>query len=243
MKVLVTTKYAIDYQVKVIVKKDHSGVETKDVQMSMNPFDAIAVEACVAMQEAKQISSSTVVNIGCDDTVCRQALAMGIDHAAQITAEELDPYQKALLLYDYIQDNNFDMVIMGKLGIDGEHSQIPSMLAGMLDWPCATFASNIKVDGKKIIIDRETDDGISTVQQSTPCIVSCDLRLNTPRFVALPKLLAAKKQPIDIIKPQNIPKNAHTIKKVSAPKIKKGNPPVKDLDTFIQQLLDGGVIK
>ena len=132
---------------------------------------------------------------------------------------------------------------MGKLGIDGDHSQIPQMIAGILDWPCATFASNIQVNKDHIIVDRETDDGIASVQLSTPCVISCDLRLNTPRFIALPKLLQAKKQEIELFTPKVMPTSPFTYPKVLPPPEKKGNPPVKQLDEFIQQLKDGGIIE
>ena len=241
MKALVTTKSAIDYQVKVVVKADESGVETNGVQMSMNPFDAIAVEACVQLQEKKHITESTAITIGEDETVLRQALAMGIHNAARIASTATHTYPKAKLLADYIQKNEFDIILMGKLGIDGDHSQIPSMVAGILDLPCITNASDIIIKDKKIEVHKETDDGIAILSMPTPCIISCDLRLNTPRFVALPKLLQAKNQPIDVIEAQAVASDQTTLS-VKAPRMRKGNPPTDDLDTFIQQLKDGGII-
>lgn len=242
MKVLVTTKSAIDYQVKIVVKPDGSGVETDGVQMSMNPFDAIAVEACCALQEANHVAESTAITIGEDTDVLYQALAMGIHQACHIPQTCSDPYQKALLLHQYIKENHFDLIIMGKLGIDGDHSQIPAMLAGMLSYPLASNASNIQVDGKRIIVDRETDAGILQCEIPTPGIISCDLRLNTPRFVALPKLLQAKKQSIEVFSAE-ANDSPHTILSTKSPQKREGNPPVDDLDTFINNLKDGGIIE
>ncbi|MCP8352309.1 electron transfer flavoprotein subunit beta/FixA family protein [Candidatus Synchoanobacter obligatus] len=241
MKVLVTTKSAIDYQVKVVIKSDFSGVETDGVQMSMNPFDAIAVEACVQLQEQNIIATSHVITIDEDDTVLRQALAMGIQEAFQIPVQCQDPYQKALLLAEHIKQQQYDMILMGKLGIDGDHSQIPPMLAGILDWPIISNASDITYD-KVLEVKKETDQGIATLSTQLPCVVSCDLRLNTPRFIALPKLLQAKKSPINLVAPASIPENPHQRISMTPPKQREGNPPTDDLDTFIQQLTDGGIL-
>lgn len=241
MKVLVTTKLAIDYQVKVVVSADERGVETEGVQMSMNPFDAIAVEACVQMQESNLVSSSTVITIDEDDSVLRQALAMGIQNAVQIPQQVTDPFPKAKLLAEYIQSQDFDLILMGKLSIDGDHSQLPSLLAGMLDWPAITNASEISHAQDLLEIKREADEGIVTMSTPTPCVVSCDLRLNTPRFVALPKLLQAKKETIEVYDVAADP-NPHEILRVSRPAQKTGNPPTDNLDTFIQSLVDGGII-
>lgn len=242
MKALVTTKSAIDYQVKVVVKPDHSGVETDGVQMSMNPFDAIAVEACVNLQEEGLITSSQAITIGEDTDVLRQALAMGIQGACHVPQTCIDPYVKADILYQYIKQHDFDLVIMGKLGIDGDHSQIPSMLAGMLDWHLASNASNISVKDKKIIVDRETDLGILQCEIPTPCIISCDLRLNTPRFVALPKLLQAKKIEIETFEPKVLAE-PHTTISTDTPPVKEGSLPVDDLEVFINNLKEGGILK
>ncbi|MEC7030856.1 MAG: electron transfer flavoprotein subunit beta/FixA family protein [Pseudomonadota bacterium] len=244
MKALVTVKSAIDYQVKVSVKSDESGVETDGVQMSMNPFDAIAVEACVQLQSQGIISDSSVITIDTDETMLRQSLAMGIDHAYQVKQSVTEPFTKAQILAQFIQKHPFDLIIMGKLGIDGDHSQIPSLLSGMLNWNCITNASNISVKGKQVLVDKETDDGIATFEMQTPGIISCDLRLNTPSFVALPKLLQAKKQPISLFTPNlDIAKSPHKTLSVKVPPSREGCQPVEDLDTFIQQLIKGGIIE
>ena len=243
MKALVTVKSAIDYQVKVSVKPDETGVETEGVQMSLNPFDAIAVEACTQLQSQGIIQESTVITIDDDETMLRQALAMGIHKACQVKQTLSDPFPKAQVLAQYIQKNHFDIIIMGKLGIDGDHSQIPSLLSGMLNWSCITNASLITVEENRILVDKETDDGIAQFEMPSPCIISCDLRLNTPSFVALPKLLQAKKQPIEIFTPDQSVQEPHKILKVSAPPSRKGCTPAEDINTFIQQLTDGGIIK
>ncbi|UTC24456.1 electron transfer flavoprotein subunit beta/FixA family protein [Candidatus Comchoanobacter bicostacola] len=243
MKALVTVKETIDYQVKVNVKPDESGVITEGVQMSMNPFDAIALEACIQRQEQGQITHTTALNIGQNTSVLQQALAMGADQAVHIEQSCSDPFLKCLMIEAYVKEHTPDIIIMGKLGIDGDHSQIPSMLAGMLDWSCATFASDIRIKDNEIEVDRETDIGIQTVTLSKPCIISCDLRLNTPRFIALPKLLAAKKKPLTSFDPKIEQSSLITTEKVSTPIPKKGCTPTDNLDTFIDQLKSAGLLK
>lgn len=242
MKALVTVKETIDYQVKVQVEADGSGVKTDGVQTSINPFDAIALEAVISRQEAGEIAHSTAINIGLDDKVLRQALAMGADDAVQITQEATDPFQKCALLAEYVKQNQPDIIVLGKLAIDGDHSQIPQMLAGMLDWPCATFASDIRIKDGLIEVDRETDTGIETVSLSSPCVISVDLRLNEPRFIALPKLLAAKQQTIATFEAP-LPESMIHTETVTAPPEPKGCQPSDNLDAFIESLKSAGVIK
>jgi electron transfer flavoprotein beta subunit len=243
MKVLVTVKECIDYQVKVRLNSTQTQVETQGVQLSINPFDAIAIEACVQLQEKNIITHSTALHIGQEPKVLQHALAMGIDEGVLIQSDTNDTFNKCLLIADYIKEHEFDCMIMGKLAIDGDHGQIPQMLAGMLNWPCATYASNISIKEDTLTVDRETDQGIETVQLKTPCIISTDLRLNEPRFIALPKILAAKSKPIETIQPEKQEDSPIEIVKLSYPEKRSGCTPTDDVDHFIQQLTDAGVIK
>ncbi|MDC3180537.1 electron transfer flavoprotein subunit beta/FixA family protein [Gammaproteobacteria bacterium] len=243
MKVLVTVKECIDYQVKVRLNANQTQVETDGVQQSVNPFDAIALEAVVAMQEQNIVTASTAIHIGSDTKVLQHALAMGVDQGVLIKTDNTDTFSKCQMLEAYIKAHQFDFIIMGKLAIDGDHGQIPQMLAGMLNWPCATYASKIDIKDGIALVDRETDQGIETVQMHTPCIISTDLRLNEPRFIALPKLLAAKNKPIETFPTPNVTDSMIKVTKLAYPDKKTGCTPTEDIDTFIQQLTDAGLIK
>lgn len=243
MKVLVTIKETIDYQVKVQLNATNTAVNTNGVQMSMNPFDAIAAEAAISLQEKNLITHSTALHIGNDPKVLQQALAMGIDEGVLIKHDTQDTFTKCQVIAEYVKANDFDLIIMGKLAIDGDHGQIPQMLAGMLHYPCATYASDIQVSDKDITVQREVDQGIETVILPTPCIISTDLRLNEPRFIALPKLLAAKSKPITEISSSIKTSSPIKVEKYAYPKKRPGCTPTDDIDTFVQQLIDGGIIK
>jgi electron transfer flavoprotein beta subunit len=202
MKILVPVKRVIDYNVKVRVKTDRSGIETANVRMSMNPFDEIAVEAAVRLKEAGIVTEVVVVaagNPGCQETL-RTALAMGADRGVFIeTMAELQPLAVAKLLKAVCDKELPHMVLCGKQATDDDANQTGQMLAALLGWPQATFASQITVSEGTATVVREVDGGLETVEIELPGVVTADLRLNEPRYVTLPNIMKAKKKPIDAI--------------------------------------------
>ena len=207
MKVLVPVKRVIDYNVKIRVKADQTGVETANVKMSMNPFDEIAVEEAVRLQEAGTATEVIAVSIGpqqCQETI-RTALAMGADRGILIqTDDEVQPLAVAKLLKAVVDKESPDLVILGKQAIDDDSNQTGQMLAALLGWSQATFASNIELNGVSANITREVDGGLETVKVSMPCIVTTDLRLNEPRYASLPNIMKAKKKPINQMAPADL---------------------------------------
>ncbi len=207
MKVLVPVKRVIDYNVKIRVKADQTGVETANVKMSMNPFDEIAVEEAVRLQEAGTATEVIAVSIGpqqCQETI-RTALAMGADRGILIqTDDEVQPLAVAKLLKAIVDKESPDLVILGKQAIDDDSNQTGQMLAALLGWSQATFASNIELNGDSANITREVDGGLETLKVSMPCIVTTDLRLNEPRYASLPNIMKAKKKPIDQMAPADL---------------------------------------
>ena len=207
MKVLVPVKRVIDYNVKIRVKADQTGVETANVKMSMNPFDEIAVEEAVRLQEAGAVTEIIAVSVGpqqCQETI-RTALAMGADRGILIqTDDEVQPLAVAKLLKAIVDKESPNLVILGKQAIDDDSNQTGQMLAALLGWSQATFASNIELNGDTANITREVDGGLETVKVSMPCIVTTDLRLNEPRYASLPNIMKAKKKPIDQLAPADL---------------------------------------
>lgn len=207
MKLLVPVKRVIDYNVKVRVKSDNTGVETSNVKMSMNPFDEIAVEEAVRMKEAGTAEEIIAVSLGvqqCQETI-RTALAMGADRGIHVkTDEELQPLAVAKLLKALVEKESPDLVILGKQAIDDDSNQTGQMLAALLDWPQGTFASGIELSDGKAKVVREVDGGLETIEISTPAVISTDLRLNEPRYASLPNIMKAKKKPIDEMSPEDL---------------------------------------
>ncbi len=200
MKILVPIKRVVDYNVKVQVKADNSNVDIANVKMSMNPFDEIAVEEAIQLKEKNIASEVVVVTIGIDkcEEVLRTALAMGADRSILITTdEETQSLGVAKVLKEVVEQEKPDMVIMGKQAIDDDCNQTGQMLSALLGWPQATFASNISIDGNKAKIGREVDEGIETIEVNLPAIITTDLRLNEPRYVALPNIMKARSKPLD----------------------------------------------
>lgn len=202
MKVLVTVKRVIDYNVKARVKPDQSGVDLANVKMSMNPFDEIGVEEAVRLKEKGVATEVVAVSVGptqAQETL-RTALAMGADRAILVNAgdQDLEPLAVAKVLKAVIAEENPDLVIMGKQAIDGDNSATGQMLAAILDWPQATFASAVEVAGGKAKVTREVDGGLQTIEVDLPAIVTADLRLNEPRYASLPNIMKAKKKPLDV---------------------------------------------
>ena len=207
MKLLVTVKRVIDFNVKVRVKDDHSGIETANVKMSMNPFCEIAVEEAVRLKEKGLATEIVVASIGpaqCQETL-RTALALGADRAILVkTDDEVQPLAVAKILKEVVAKESPDMVIMGKQSIDGDNNQSGQMLAALLDWPQGTFASELNIADGKVAVTREVDGGLETVSLNMPAIVTTDLRLNEPRFASLPNIMKAKRKPLEVLSPADL---------------------------------------
>lgn len=206
MKVLVPVKRVVDYNVKVRVKSDQTGVDLANVKMSMNPFCEIAVEEAVRLKEKGVATEVVAVSIGpvqAQETI-RTALAMGADRGILIqTDEDLEPLAVAKLLAAVIGEEAPGIVVMGKQAIDGDNNAVGQMLAALLDWPQATFASKIEISGDKAEVTREVDGGLQTLSVDLPAVVTADLRLNEPRYASLPNIMKAKKKPIDVKAPSD----------------------------------------
>ena len=207
MKVLVSVKRVIDANVKVRVKADRTGVETANVKMSMNPFDEIAVEEAIRLQEAGKAEEIVVVSAGperCSETI-RTALAMGADRGIHVKCEDaLEPLAVAKILKAIVDRETPDIVIAGKQAIDDDCNQTGQMLAGLLGWPQGTFASKLEIGGDEVLVTREVDGGLETLALNLPCVVTTDLRLNEPRYASLPNIMRAKKKPIDAVTPEEL---------------------------------------
>jgi electron transfer flavoprotein beta subunit len=207
MKVLVAVKRVVDYNVKVRVKSDQSGVDIANVKMSMNPFDEIAVEEAVRLKEAGIVSEVIVFSAGpqqCQETL-RTALAIGADRAILLeTDTELQPLAVAKLLQAIYQKEQVQLIILGKQAIDDDSNQTGQMLAALLNLPQATFASKVSIADGKAQVTREVDGGLETVSISLPAVITTDLRLNEPRYVTLPNIMKAKKKKLDVLKPEDL---------------------------------------
>src|SRR5688572_18142553 len=229
MKVLVTVKRVIDPYVKVRVKSDGTGVETANVKMAMNPFCEIAIEQAVRMKEAGVVTEIVAVSIGvaqCQETL-RTAMAMGADRGILVeTDAEVQPLAVAKALKAIVAKENPKLIIMGKQAIDDDSNQTGQMLAALLGWPQATFASKLKIEGDKAQVTREVDGGLETLAIRLPAVVTTDLRLNEPRYVTLPNIMKAKKKPLETLTPDALGVDAKprlaTLKVVEPPKRKAG---------------------
>jgi electron transfer flavoprotein beta subunit len=199
MKVLVTVKRVVDYNVKIRVKSDGSGVELANVKMSMNPFDEIGIEEAIRLKEAGKATEIVAVSIGpaqAAETI-RTALAMGADRGILVKADGvIEPLTVAKILKKVVEAENPGLVILGKQAIDDDCNQTGQMLAALLDWPQGTFASKLTIEGDGILVTREVDGGLQTVKLKAPAVVTTDLRLNEPRYASLPNIMKAKKKPI-----------------------------------------------
>jgi len=242
MKVLVPVKRVVDYNVKVRVKADGSGVETANVKMSMNPFDEIAVEEALRLREAGVATEIIAVSCGaqaCQETL-RTALALGADRAILVEADvELEPLAVAKLLKAIAQKESPQLVILGKQAIDDDCSQTGQMLAALLGWAQATFASKIKIAEGQAEVTREVDGGLETIAIKLPAIVTTDLRLNEPRYVTLPNIMKAKKKPLEVLKPDalgvDVAPRLKTLKVEEPPKRKAGVR-LPDAKTLVEKL-------
>jgi electron transfer flavoprotein beta subunit len=242
MKILVTAKRVVDYNVKVRVKPDGSGVDTSNVKMSLNPFDEIAVEEAVRLRE-KGIATE-VVAVSCGPAACqetlRNALAIGADRAILVETDvELQPLAVAKLLKAIVAKEAPQLVILGKQAIDDDANQVGQMLAALLDWPQATFASKVELGNGKLTVKREIDGGNETVEAALPAVVTADLRLNEPRYATLPNIMKAKKKPLEVLKPDALgvdvaPRLA--ILGVAEPPKRKGGGKVADVKELVAKL-------
>lgn len=202
MKILVAVKRVVDYNVKIRVKADQTGVDTANVKMSMNPFDEIAVEEAIRIMEAGKAKEIVVVSLGvaqCQETI-RYALALGADRGILVqTDDELQPLAVAKLLKFVVERENPDLVILGKQAIDDDSNQTGQMLSALLGWSQATFASKVELGNGEATVTREIDGGLETIRVSLPTVISVDLRLNEPRYAKLPNIMKAKKKPLEVI--------------------------------------------
>jgi len=242
MKVLVPVKRVVDYNVKVRVKSDGSGVELSNVKMSMNPFDEIAVEEAVRLKERGV--ATEIVAVSCGPTACqetlRTALALGADRAILVeTDADLQPLAVAKILKAIAAKEQPKLVILGKQAIDDDSNQTGQMLAALLGWPQATFASKIDIAGESATVKREVDGGLETVEIGLPAVVTTDLRLNEPRYATLPNIMKAKKKPMETVKPAaldvDVAPRIATLKVAEPPK-RKGGGRVADVAELVAKL-------
>ena len=242
MKVLVPVKRVVDYNVKVRVKSDGTGVDIANVKMSMNPFDEIAVEEATRLKEKGAVTEVIAVSCGvtqCQETL-RTAMAIGADRAILVdTTEELQPLAVAKLLKALVDKEHPQLVILGKQAIDDDCNQTGQMLAALLGWPQATFASKVEVADGKVTVSREVDGGSETLSLTLPAIITTDLRLNEPRYVTLPNIMKAKKKQMDTYKPEelgvDVTPRIKTLK-VSEPPKRSAGVKVADVAALVDKL-------
>ena len=242
MKVLVPVKRVVDYNVKVRVKADGSGIETANVKMSMNPFDEIAVEEAVRLKEAGVVKEIIVVSCGttASQETLRTALALGADRAILVESDaELQPLAVAKLLKAVVQKESPHFALLGKQAIDDDCNQTGQMLSALLGWSQATFASKVTIAEGKAEVTREVDGGLETISVKLPAVITADLRLNEPRYVTLPNIMKAKKKPLEILKPDalgvDVSPRLATLK-VEEPPTRKAGVKVPDAKTLVEKL-------
>jgi electron transfer flavoprotein beta subunit len=242
MKVLVPVKRVIDYNVKVRVKADETGVELANVKMSMNPFDEISIEEAIRLKEAGTVEEVVAVSIGvqqCQETI-RTALAMGADRGIHVLHDgDLEPLVVAKILKVLADKEGPSIIIVGKQAIDDDSNQTGQMLAALLGWGQATFVSKIDIDGENIKATREVDGGLETLTVKIPAVLTTDLRLNEPRYASLPNIMKAKKKPIEQVTPEDLgvdPSNRLQVLKVSEPPTREAGVKVSDVGELVDKL-------
>ncbi|MEM7468902.1 MAG: electron transfer flavoprotein subunit beta/FixA family protein [Pseudomonadota bacterium] len=242
MKILVAVKRAIDYNVKARPKSDGSGVDLANVKMSMNPFDEIAVEEALRIQEAGKAEEVVAVSIGpsqCQETL-RTAMAMGADRGILVESdEEIQPLAVAKILKAVVEKESPDLVILGKQAIDDDSNQTGQMLSALLGWSQGTFLCELELDGDGLSIKREIDGGTQALKLSMPAVVTTDLRLNEPRYVKLPNIMKAKKKPLDTMTPADLSVDVTprlTLLKAEDPPVRDGGVKVADVDELVDKL-------
>ena len=242
MKLLVTVKRVIDYNVQIRVKADGSGVEKDNVKMSMNPPDENAVEEALRIKEAGKADEIIILSVGNDKAqeTIRTALAMGADRGIHVkTDNDLEPLAISKIISKVAEEEKPSIILMGKQAIDDDSNQTGQMTSALLNWPQATFASKIEIEGKNAIVTREIDEGLERIKVSIPFVASCDLRLNEPRYASLPNIMKAKKKPIDIKEASslgiNIESRIEQIK-VEEPPVRQKGIMVSDVAELVQKL-------
>lgn len=242
MKILVAVKRVIDPYVKIRVKSDNSGVETQNIKMAMNPFDEIAVEEALRLRETNWASEVVIVSIGTDSSqeTLRHGLALGADRAILVrTDAALESLNIAKILKKVVDDEQPNLVLMGKQTIDGDNNQTPQMLAALLDWPQATYASKIEAHAADLVVTREIDGGLETIKVQLPAIVSTDLRLNEPRYANLPNIMKAKRKELNIIELDSMGlslKQHIEVLKVTAPSVRSAGIKVESVTELLDKL-------
>ena len=252
MKVLVPVKRVIDYNVKVRVKADGTGVDLANVKMSMNPFDEIAVEEAIRLKEAGKADEVVVVSIGVKQAqeTLRTGLAMGADRAILIIAaddvhQDIEPLAVAKLLAKVVEEEQPQMVLCGKQAIDNDMNATGQMLSALLGWSQATFASEVNIDGDAAVVTREVDGGLQTIKVNLPAIVSVDLRLNEPRYASLPNIMKAKKKPLDEKTAADYGVDVSPrleVVKTSEPAVRQAGIKVGSVDELVTKLKEAGAI-
>ena len=242
MKILVPVKRVVDYNVKIKIKSDNSGVDLENVKMAMNPFDEIAVEEAVRLKEKKLCDEIIAISIGSlkSEETIRTALAMGADKGILVeTSEDVQPLEVAKILNEIIKKNNPDLVLMGKQAIDDDSNQTGQMLAALLGWPQGTFASKLEINKQEINVTREIDGGLETLSIKIPAVVTTDLRLNEPRYASLPNIMKAKQKPIERIKSNVLGvdiKQRIKILEITEPPKKEAGIKVKSVEELVSKL-------
>ncbi len=248
MKIMVPVKRVVDYNVKVRVKSDNTGVELANVKMSMNPFDEIAVEEAIRLKEAGKAEEIVVVSVGpklAQETI-RTGLAMGADRGILVEHDgETEPLAVAKTLKAIVAEENPDIVLLGKQAIDGDNNQTGQMLAQLLGWPQGTFASEVAPEDGNLSVTREIDGGLETVKLNLPAVVTTDLRLNEPRYASLPNIMKAKRKPIDMKTPADYGVDMGTrltVLKVEEPPQREAGIMVESVEDLVSKLKEKGVI-
>jgi electron transfer flavoprotein beta subunit len=248
MKVLVPIKRVVDYNVKIRVKSDQTGVDLANVKMSMNPFDEIAIEEAVRLKEAGKATEVVAVSIGAAQATetIRTALAMGADRGILVkTDETVEPLNVAKILKAIVEAEKPDLAILGKQAIDDDCNQTGQMLAALLGWPQGTFASKLEFEGDKLLLTREIDGGLQTLKLNMPAVVTTDLRLNEPRYASLPNIMKAKKKPIEEKTPADYGvevKARLQVLKVTEPPVRQAGIKVESVEQLVSKLKEAGVI-
>ncbi|MGV8997419.1 MAG: electron transfer flavoprotein subunit beta/FixA family protein [Parvibaculaceae bacterium] len=248
MKVIVPIKRVVDYNVKIRVKSDQTGVDLANVKMSMNPFDEIAIEEAVRLKEQGKVTEIIAVSIGAAQATetIRTALAMGADRGILVkTDDTVEPINVAKILKAIIDVEKPDLAILGKQAIDDDCNQTGQMLAALLGWAQGTFASKVEFEGDKLLLTREIDGGLQTLKLNMPAVITTDLRLNEPRYASLPNIMKAKKKPIDEKTPADYGVTLKThleVLKVTEPPVRSAGIKVKTVEELVSKLKEAGVI-
>lgn len=242
MKILVCVKRVVDYNVKVRVKADQSGVELANVKMSMNPFDEIAVEEAVRLKEKGTANEVIALSLG-DDKVqetIRSAIALGADRGIQVQANQaIEPLAAAKIIAKIVEKESPDLVFLGKQAIDDDANQTGQMLAALLNWPQGTFASKLELSGDKATVTREVDGGLAVHELTLPAVITTDLRLNEPRYAKLPDIMKARSKPLDVIALADLGVDVSsrlTVSKVEEPPKRSGGVKVSSVDELVDKL-------